>query len=116
MQQLPDLDLELYYENEYLNENPDTELLIKDGEFNWGKMLTKKEKEMLHSNRRQINKGKGKRMPSSPLRGSGEPSGEINDEPSIFNLSDINLNVEKVCMNINICRNVLINSHFRANL
>lgn len=66
--------------------------------FNWGKMLTNKERETLHANRRQINKGKGKRMPSSPLRGISGSGGETatEDEPSIFHLHQVNLIIKKV--------------------
>lgn len=89
------MDLETYYETDLLNENPDAELFIKDGEFNWGKMLTNKEKEMLHLRRRHTFKGKGKRMPASPLR--GETSTNENEESeSLFYLSGINLIVKKV--------------------
>lgn len=99
LKQLPDLDLESYYEDGALIENPDAELFINGAEFNWDKPLTSKEKEKLHSNRRHTFKGKGKKMPTSPLR--SETSTSANDDTgSLFYLSHISLIVKKVCWKI----------------
>lgn len=89
---MPDLDTDSYYDDSALDDKPDTDLLIVNAEFNWGKLLSNEEKEKFHLHRKRMlkDKGKGKRTPLTDM--SGPSINELQD----FYLTDINLTIKKV--------------------
>ncbi|XP_044256061.1 ATP-binding cassette sub-family C member 10 [Tribolium madens] len=84
---LEDLDLEVFYNETMLETDQNSDIVIKNGIFNWGRELTSEEKNRLHLASKQTKgKGKGKRT----LR-----SDPIEPEEALFCLYEINFNVRK---------------------
>lgn len=89
--QLEDLDLEVFYHGAILTQNSD--ILIKNAIFNWGRELTHDEKLKLHAAQKSKGKGKGKKT----LR-----SDPIQPEDTVFCLYDINLKIRKVISSVHL--------------
>lgn len=91
---LPNLDMDQYYDASVISES-NYGLVIKGGEFNWGKLLTAEERTRLHSTSRRRNvkdKGVGKKS-SKTLEGSESQPEEL--APSDFYLREINVCIRK---------------------
>lgn len=76
-----------------MEDNTNLDIVIKDGEFNWGRTLTSEEKQRLHSVKRRPvkDRGIGKRSKSS----ESTPE-ENSEEISEFCLSGVNFSINKV--------------------
>lgn len=83
--QLPDLDTEVYYNNDLFLEYPNCNLVIQNGTFSWGKLLTKEEIAKLHDNK-ECGDVKGKKVVKP----------DDVDVPRDFSLNDVNIAVKKV--------------------
>lgn len=94
---LPDLDLDQFYHNELLDDN--SEIVIRDGSFNWGRELTTEQKLQLHdmkSRKIHKNKGKGKKSLALDRLSDGMEENIIEEEHgAIFMLTGINFHIKK---------------------
>ena len=94
--QLPDLDLYNYYEEEVSDENSNTDVTIRDGEFCWGKVLSDEEMKQLHASGRRPVKDKGKGKKSKTVVFADSPDSCEAGNSREFSLTEINLNIKKV--------------------
>ncbi|KAK9891612.1 hypothetical protein WA026_015576 [Henosepilachna vigintioctopunctata] len=89
---LPELDLETYYNDNLLDDNRNCDIVIKNGFFNWCKDLSEEEKKQLHSSvmaKTIKNKGKGKNRNSDRF----EANQDADKTP--FQLVNINVKITK---------------------
>ncbi|KAL3266128.1 hypothetical protein HHI36_010314 [Cryptolaemus montrouzieri] len=89
---LPELDLEVFYNDNLIDDNRNCDIVIRNGSFNWGKQLSSDEKRQLHVQieKRSIKgKGRGKNSASASLEASQEV------DQGMFQLVDISIKIKK---------------------
>lgn len=70
-------------------------LVVRDGKFNWGKLLSNDERRQLHSRKLRSVKDKGKGKKSSTSRADQQQPDDDNILRDFY-LENLNLNIEKV--------------------
>lgn len=108
--QLPDLDLNSYYDKTIIEDNKNLDIVVNHGEFTWNKALTPEEKQKLHAIKQKVHKdrGIGKRSKSNSESSPEETVEQVQE----FCLNDINFSVNKVISDELMLDFTLINFEF----
>lgn len=91
--ELPDLIWTEYYDRTLVEETGYS-LVVRDGKFNWGKLLSNDERRQLHSRQLRSVKDKGKGKKSSTSRADQQQPDDDNILRDFY-LENLNLNIEK---------------------
>lgn len=91
------MNLDAYYDQHLIEDNPNLDIVIKHGEFTWGKALTAEEREKLHAVRKRNfkDRGVGKR---SQNNSESSPEDDHDQQIQEFSLNSINFSINKVSL------------------